>query len=235
MLITMHILTTDFPSLSCLYSNLKTGMMGVSPLSPPHSPSTSLRTEDPHPLTETVFVSDCLTVDSLENIDRAEMNRYLWPDQQAMYSQQHQGTSSPNGSPHPLSITSSSSHNLASSSPHTLSSAHSPLVYPPPPVQPIPCSRVIGHPTSLYTGPTYCSVASPVVASGSPETGETSNSSTSPPPTVDLVELQPPRRDEPLPSLSSHKGVNPFLANNLCYSQPYTYNYPYSYAAAMWH
>lgn len=202
-------------------------MMGVSPLSPPHSPSSALRQEEASaPLGEAVFVNECLTVDSLEGIDRAEMNRYLWPDQ-AVYSQPHLSTSSPS-SPHTL--TSTSSPNTLSNSPHIPTSAPSPLAYPTP-LQPNPSSRVLGA-SSLYSSPTYCNV-SPLIANTSPDHRDANNSSSPPPATVDLVELQPPRRDEPLPSLASHKGVNPFMPNNICYSQSYPYNYSYSYAA-MW-
>uniref|UniRef100_A0A6A7FNM6 Transcription factor SOX-8-like n=1 Tax=Hirondellea gigas TaxID=1518452 RepID=A0A6A7FNM6_9CRUS len=223
------------PQQHSAFVSLKAGLMGAPPLSPPTSPHTgaAVRPEEVPPInTEGVFVNDCLTVDSLEGIDRAEMNRYLWPDQAMCPQQQHPGAASPVGSPHTI-LTSSSPHTV-SSSPHTIVGTPSPLAYPSP-LQPIASSRVLGPPP-LYSGPTYCSVASPVVASGgSPENGEAGNSSSPPPPPVDLVELQPPRRDEPLPSLASHKGVNPFLTNNLCYSQPYPYNYSYSYAAAMWH
>ncbi|XP_018027588.1 transcription factor SOX-8 isoform X2 [Hyalella azteca] len=204
------------------------GLLGASPLSPPHSPSV-FRHDDPPQLGETAFVSDCVTADALD-IDRAEMNRYLWPDQ-SIYSQSPQlgGTSSPSGSS-PLTLSTTSSPHTLSNSPHSQTSAPSPLAYPTP-VQANASSRVIGAPC-LYSGPTYCNV-SPLIANNSPDTGEAAGSSSPPPATADLVELQPPRRDEPLPSLSAHKGMNPFIPNNIYYSQPYAYNYAsYSYATS---
>ena len=201
--------------------------MGVPPLSPPHSPApgSSIRAEESGPLaplTEAVFVSESLTVDALDGIDRAEMNRYLWPDQATMYSTSQGPSTSPAASPHPLSCSTT-----PSSVPSPLLSYHTSLQ------PPVPSTRMLGPPP-LYSAPTYCSV-SPVVPNSSPEAGEASNSSSSspPPPSSELVELQPPRRDDPLPPLSSHKGVNPFFAaNNLCYPQ-YSYNYSHPYAS-MW-
>ncbi|KAF2368814.1 High mobility group box domain [Trinorchestia longiramus] len=225
----LHNMAAQHQQQSPFVSVKGSGLLGAPPLSPPNSPS-GLRQEDPQPLGETVFVSDCLTADSLEGIDRAEMNKYLWPDQ-AIYSQHAQlGTSSPSGSS-PLTLSTTSSPHTLSNSPHSQTSAPSPLAYPTP-LQANSSTRVLGAPC-LYTGPTYCNV-SPLIANNSPDNGETTNSSSPPPTTVDLVELQPPRRDEPLPSLTTHKGVNPFIPNNICYSQPYPYNYSYSYAA-MWH
>lgn len=221
------------------FFSLKSGLMTIPSLSPPNSPnSTATLSNDDSTLTESVFESGCFAVDSLEGIDRAEslegidraeMNRYLCPDQ-SLYSQhqQHTGLSaSPSISPHALSVT-SSPHTLSSS---PLTSVPSLLTYQST-LQPLPSSRVLGPPP-LYSSPTYGSVGSPVLNNGSPDTLDARNSSSPPPPHGDLIELQPLRRDGPLPSLTSHKNVNQFLANNICYSQSSPY-YQYASYAGIW-
>lgn len=67
----------------------------MHPLSPPSSPSVTpsgSRSHDPH-LQDHVFVGEGLS-DTFDTIDRAEMNKYLLPDQNGMISYVHSATSS---------------------------------------------------------------------------------------------------------------------------------------------
>ncbi|XP_068230187.1 transcription factor SOX-8-like isoform X2 [Palaemon carinicauda] len=242
-------------------SNVKGGNLGLSlqPLSPPNSPSSQGVVKghtDAHLADPTVFVPDCLT-DTFENIDRAEMNKYLLPDQgtgpQYATSTHH----CPPGGLQPMTTMSamssmntmtvpSSSNSCNGSLPSGASSSLTTL--------PSLGSRLLPPAPSVYGGsssPYYTGGASPQPAGhGSPdlivgEIGANSAEGVSPggspgSPVGDYVELQPPRvpKEEPLPPLSAPKpaNVNPFLHQNLCYTtQPYpTFQYSYPYAT-MWH
>lgn len=72
---------------------MKSGQLsiGMHPLSPPNSPSAApsgSRVHETSHLQEQVFVGDCLT-DNFDAIDRAEMNKYLLPDQNGMMAYSH--------------------------------------------------------------------------------------------------------------------------------------------------
>nr|XP_027226033.1 transcription factor SOX-8-like isoform X1 [Penaeus vannamei] len=243
----------------------KVGGLGLNlhPLSPPHSPSGqgAVRSHADAHIGETVFVSDCLA-DSFETIDRAEMNKYLLPDQTAGA---HYATSAPGahvpsaGSLQPMttmsampsmntmSATAAAAAASSSSCSGTLSSGGTGTLTSLPPL----ASRLI-PPAPVYGGsgsPYYTGGASPQPGShgspdlgpsdlnGAPTAGGVSPGGSPGSPHQEYVELQPPRvpKEEPLPPLSSPKPSNPFLHQNLCYStQPYAFQYSYPYAT-MWH
>lgn len=235
-------------------STVKANSLGLSlhPLSPPHSPSGQgvVRGHTEGHLGETVFVPDCLA-DTFENIDRAEMNKYLLPDQGAsghyVTTQghvAHQQMSTMSSMAAPSSSSSSSSCN------GTLSSGGSgPLASLPPLTRLIPSAPAYGGAGSPYysggASPQPGSHGSPDIpgdmAGGVPSAGGVSPGGSPGSPAGEFVELQPPRvpKEEPLPPLTAPKpsNVNPFLHQNLCYStQPYAaFPYSYQYAAAMWH
>lgn len=248
-----------------LSSTGKVGGLGLNlhPLSPPHSPSGqgAVRSHADAHIGETVFVSDCLA-DSFETIDRAEMNKYLLPDQTAGA---HYATSAPGahvpsaGSLQPMttmsampsmntmSATAAAAAASSSSCSGTLSSGGTGTLTSLPPL----ASRLI-PPAPVYGGsgsPYYTGGASPQPGShgspdlgpsdlnGAPTAGGVSPGGSPGSPHQEYVELQPPRvpKEEPLPPLSSPKPSNPFLHQNLCYStQPYAFQYSYPYAT-MWH
>ncbi|XP_064120449.1 transcription factor SOX-8-like isoform X3 [Macrobrachium nipponense] len=243
-------------------SSVKGGNLGLSlqPLSPPNSPSGQGVVKghtDAHLGDPAVFVPDCLT-DTFENIDRAEMNKYLMPDQG---SGPQYATSAPHGPPtglQPMTTMSamssmntmtvpSSSNSCSGSLPSGASSSLTSL--------PSLGSRLLPPAPTVYGGsssPYYTGGTSPQPPAGhvSPdlivgEMGANSAGGVSPggspgSPVGDYVELQPPRvpKEEPLPPLSAPKpaNVNPFLHQNLCYStQPHpTFQYSYPYAT-MWY
>nr|XP_045604482.1 transcription factor Sox-10-like isoform X2 [Procambarus clarkii] len=235
-------------------NTVKANSLGLSlhPLSPPHSPSGQgvVRGHTEGHLGETVFVPDCLA-DTFENIDRAEMNKYLLPDQGAsghyVTTQghvAHQQMSTMSSMAAPSSSSSSSSCN------GTLSSGGSgPLASLPPLTRLIPSAPAYGGAGSPYysggASPQPGSHGSPDIpgdmAGGVPSAGGVSPGGSPGSPAGEFVELQPPRvpKEEPLPPLTAPKpsNVNPFLHQNLCYStQPYAaFPYSYQYAAAMWH
>ncbi|KAK7071117.1 Transcription factor Sox-8 [Halocaridina rubra] len=240
-------------------SSVKGGNLGLSihPLSPPNSPSNQVvkcHTET-HLGDSAGFVPDCLT-DTFENIDRAEMNKYLLPDQGAashyVVATNHAGsgglqpmtTMSSLSSMNTMSVPNSS--NVCSSS---LSTGSSSTLTTLPSIAP----RLLPPGPPLYGGsssPYYAGGASPHPGGqGSPElivgdisansTGGVSPGGSPGSPQGEYVDLQPRvPKEEPLPPLSSPKpsNVNPFLHQNLCYSpQPYaTFQYSYPYAT-MWH
>lgn len=206
---------------------------------------------------DTGFVSDCLAVaDSLETIDRAEMNKYLLPDQGPPTPY---GTTPAHAGLHPMTTmatTMATMNSMNTMNSMTTTGGSSPCTAAPasltslPPIgsRLLPPAPVYGGPGSPY----YTGGASPQPANhGSPDlpselgTSVTSGGGSVSPggspgsPSGEFVELQPPRplKEEPLPSLTMHKAnVSPFLHQNLCYSsQPYAafqYSYPY---ATMWH
>lgn len=235
--------------------------VGLHPLSPPHSPSGpggAGRGPSDGPVPDTGFVSDCLA-DSLETIDRAEMNKYLLPDQGPPTPY---GATPNHGSLHPMTTmattmatmntittmnTMNSMTTTGGGSPCTAATA-SLTSLPPIGSRLLPPASVYGAPGSPY----YTGGTSPQPAGhGSPDlptelgTSVTSGGGGVSPggspgsPSGEFVELQPPRplKEEPLPSLPVHKtNVSSFLPQNLCYSsQPYAaFQYPYHYAP-MWH
>ncbi|KAG0714866.1 Transcription factor SOX-10 [Chionoecetes opilio] len=242
----------DLPPSHHLVSSSKVGPFGVGlhPLSPPHSPSEPPVPGRSHPeghVPDTVFVSDCLA-DSLESIDRAEMNKYLLPDQGPPMPY---GTTPAHGGLHPMTTTMTTMNTM---NPMTSTGGSSPCTATPasltslPPIgsRLLPPAPVYGGPGSPY----YAGGASPQPPNhGSPdlpsELGTSSGSGGVSPggspgsPSGEFVELQPPRpmKEEPLPSLAMHKAnMSPFLHQNLCYSSqpypPFQYSYPY---ATMWH
>ncbi|XP_042235961.1 transcription factor SOX-8-like isoform X2 [Homarus americanus] len=232
-------------------SSVKGGGLGLNlhPLSPPHSPSGQgvIRGHTEGHLGETVFVPDCLA-DSFETIDRAEMNKYLLPDQGSGAHYTSTPTHVTHGSLQPMSTMASMNPMTAPSS-STCSSASGTLTsLPPLGSRLIPSAQAYGGSGSpYYTGgasPQPGSHGSPdipnEIVAGVPSTGGVSPGGSPGSPVGEFVELQPPRvpKEEPLPPLSAPKpsNMNPFLHQNLCYStQPYAafqYSYPY---AAMWH
>ncbi|XP_050716185.1 transcription factor SOX-8-like isoform X2 [Eriocheir sinensis] len=254
-----HVSLQDLPPPHHYVSSAKGGTFGVGlhPLSPPHSPSGPGGAGRGHPeghVPDTAFVSDCLA-DSLESIDRAEMNKYLLPDQ---------GTPTPygatpsHGSLHPMTTmtTTMATMNTITTmnpmNPMTTTGGGSPCTataasltsLPPIGSRLLPPAPVYGGPGSPY----YTGGTSPQPAGhGSPdlptELGTSGGGGVSPggspgSPSQEYVELQPPRplKEEPLPSLTMPKAnVSPFLPQNLCYStQPYAFQYSYPYAP-MWH
>ncbi|XP_071534121.1 uncharacterized protein [Panulirus ornatus] len=250
----------SFPS-----SAVKGGGLGLSlhPLSPPNSPSGQagvVRTHGEGHLGETVFVPDCLA-DSFETIDRAEMNKYLLPDQGGggVVTAGGHYAPTPTHVPHaalqPMTTTmssmtgSSSSSSSSSTSSSSCSASAALTTLPPLGSRLLPSAPVYGSGSPYYTGgasPQPGSHGSPDITADIggpvPSAGGAVSPGGSPgSPVGEFVELQPPRvpKEEPLPPplmTPKHSNVTPFLHQNLCYStQPYTalqYSYPY---AAMWH
>ena len=216
-------------------------------MSPPHSPSGTPRSSvDQGVYSESVFVTECLT-DNFESIGRAEMNKYLQPDQSAV-----QSYPSALGGPLPpptmpaLITTLASTSTTSTTSGITAVGPNSPSGLSCPPTLtsltniPSPSSRLIAGPPAYGGGnssPYYVHTGSPGTTTGSPEGGciGSTSPSASPDSAGDFVELQPPRinKDEPLPSLGSHKSMNPFIHQSI-YQNSYGYGYPYTYAS-MWH
>lgn len=253
----------DLPPSHHFVSPSKAGSYGVGlhPLSPPHSPSDAPVAGRGHhdgPVPDTAFVSDCLA-DSLESIDRAEMNKYLLPDQGPPT---HYGTTPAHGSLHAITTmattmaTMNTVTTMNSMNSMTTTGGSSPCTAAPaalttlPPIgsRLLPPAPVYGGPGSPY----YPGGASPQPPNhGSPDlpselgTSVTSGGGGVSPggspgsPSGEFVELQPPRplKEEPLPSLPMHKAnVSPFLHQNLCYSsQPYAFQYSSYPYATMWH
>ncbi|CAL4145463.1 unnamed protein product, partial [Meganyctiphanes norvegica] len=243
------------------------GLSLLHPLSPPNSPSChGLRSHYDPTMGETVFAPEALGVppDTFETIDRAEMNKYLLPDQMPGSA----GTTHYTGSSVCTTMASSGSSSNTCSISTTCNGAGPPL---PPgslgsssitthtPLPSITSSRLLPQaPHPVYGGsssPYYTtSEASPQPGTGghgSPDLivgdiggGNTATGGTSPggspgSPHSDYVELQPPRipKEEPLPPINAPKptSVNPFLPQ-ICYSPQTYYNTYSSYPyASMWH
>ncbi|KAK8742512.1 hypothetical protein OTU49_001928 [Cherax quadricarinatus] len=237
-------------------SSVKSNGLGLSlhPLSPPHSPSgqgNAVRGHTEGHLSETVFVPDCLA-DSFETIDRAEMNKYLLPDQGSTGHYVSTAAHAPHANLQPMSTMSSMNSMTAPSGSSTCSGSltsggsatHTSL----PPLRLLPSAPVYGSSGSPYysggASPQPGSHGSPDIAGdiggGVPSVGGISPGGSPGSPVGEYVELQPPRvpKEEPLPPLTAPKpsNVNPFLHQNLCYpTQSYAaFQYPYPYAA-MWH
>ena len=236
----------------------------MHPLSPPHSPSAApsgSRHHEHHPQ-EQVFAGDCLS-DTFDAIDRAEMNKYLLPDQNGMLTYAHPAsvalTQSPNpagGVSHYSTLTSmpgnanNSSSTMGTNLPAGPSSSPGNL----PSLQSMSHSRLLSSTSAGFNNSPssyYNVLGSPqeIVETSSPEitpvevigaSGSPVPSGESPEPHPEYVELQPSKPMSKDESLASSIGsglkpssVNHFLSQNLCYPQHYPYNYSYTYP--MWH